>query len=179
MNLNELILAEIKRESASTVKLLKVVPADKNDWKPHEKSFKLGRLAAHVADTYQWINRVLDANEFDFATASFAGVVCATNEELIAFHDEKMNEAIASLQKASNEYMMQEWVVRRGDFIISKGSRWEAVRHWAMNHQLHHRGQLSVYLRLLDVPIPGMYGPSADDRIAMEKAAAVAVADDN
>lgn len=167
--LNKLLITEMKREAESTRKLLSCVPEGRNDWKPHERSFALGRLAAHVAELPHWANRVLENDEFDMAAHNLPRVVCESNKELLELFETKLSNAIAALEKTSDEKLAEQWVFRRGDFIIAKGSRYEHIRHMMGNHQVHHRGQLSVYLRLLDIPIPGMYGPSADDMIKMQQ----------
>jgi uncharacterized damage-inducible protein DinB len=171
MNLNELLLKELQLESQSTRKILALVPGEKHSWKPHEKSMTIGRLATHVAELPQWLNRVLDTNEFDMAANPFQPYTAADNKELLHFFETKLETGIAALSNATDQLLNEEWIFRRGDFIIWKSSKYEAIRSWMFNHMVHHRGQLSVYLRLLDVPIPGMYGPSADDMIARQKAA--------
>ncbi len=171
MQLNQLLLAELEREAASTRKLLALVPADQLGWKPHEKSFTIGRLASHVAELPHWVNRALNSDEFDMLANKYAAPVYETNEELAELFESKLAAAKESLASATNEEMEEMWVFRRGDFVISKDTKYNTIRSWMFNHQIHHRGQLTVYLRLLDIPIPGMYGPSADDVIAREKAA--------
>jgi len=164
MNINELLIAELKKESVSTKKLLECVPDGKNDWRPHERSFYLGRLASHVAEIPHWIGWILESDELDMLARPFERHVCADSKELMGYFEAKLDSGIAALEKATNEDLMQEWTFRAGDKVIFKSTRYEAMRAWAFNHQVHHRAQLGVYLRLLDIPIPGMYGPSADDR---------------
>lgn len=168
--LNQFLIAELKRESINTRKILACVPEDKIEWQPHEKSMTLGRLASHVAEMPFWVNRVLEADEFDMAAVPPNNRVIPTNKELLEFFEARLEHAVALLGAATNEKLAESWLFRRGDFVISNNSRYETIRFMMMNHQVHHRGQLSVYLRLLNIPIPGMYGPSADDRAAMAKA---------
>lgn len=170
IQLNELLLAELKKESANTRKILQAVPDEHLGWKPHEKSFTLSRMASHVAEMPRWFNWILDSNELDMAATPLERFNCTSTSELLAFFDEKLSEAEAAISNATNEQLEQNWTFRRGEHIIVSSSRYDAVRSWMMNHQIHHRGQLSVYLRLLDVHVPGMYGPSADDVIARQKA---------
>jgi uncharacterized damage-inducible protein DinB len=172
MNLNEMLIAEIEREANSTRKLLKQVPNEQLDWRPHEKSFPLSRLASHVAELPHFTTLAITTNEFDMIATPLPRNVCKTNEELVALFEAKIGDAVAALKTATNEQLMEKWTFRAGERVISASSRYDTIRSWMINHQIHHRGQLSVYLRLLDVPMPGMYGPSADDRIAMEKAQA-------
>ncbi len=164
MTLNEQLIAEIKAEAATTRKLLERVPVEKNDWKPHEKSMALGNLAAHVAELPGWVTGTLTADEMDFAKREYKPFVPASSDELVALFDNKVNEAIAALQNAPQEEFGKTWTLRRGDHIIFTMAKPVVIRSFALSHMYHHRGQLSVYLRLLDIPIPGMYGPSADEK---------------
>lgn len=172
MKLKDLLYAELERESASTKKILECVPEGKNDWKPHDKSFPLGRLASHVAEIPHWLNFVLEMDEYDMIAQPFDRHVCTSHTELMEYFEKKKAKGMAALAVATDENLMESWTFRAGERIIMQGTRYDAIRSWMFNHQYHHRGQLSVYLRLLDIPIPGMYGPSADDRIKMQQATA-------
>ena len=161
--LNGPIIGEFTHESSQTKKLLEKVPANKFDWKPHGRSMSLGKLAAHVANTAQWMTIALTSDEFDFLKSTYKEEKAATEEDLLKIFQTKYDEALQSLQNASDESLKQTWTFRRGEQVIFSMPRIAAIRTLAMNHLIHHRGQLSVYLRLLDIPIPGMYGPSADE----------------
>jgi uncharacterized damage-inducible protein DinB len=176
MKLSELLTKEIQQEAASTRKILKAVADEHFGWKPHEKSMTLGRMATHIAELPHWIIRVMGSDDFDMAAQPYQPVVCENNAQLLQFFEEKLSAALEGLQTADNDALAQQWTFRRGEMVIAQSSRYEAIRSWMMNHQVHHRGQLSVYLRLLDIPVPGMYGPSADDIIARQKAAEAAKA---
>jgi len=158
------LIAELKQEAVNTRKMLERVPEDKFLWKPHEKSMTIGRLASHIAEIPVWINRTLTANEFDFATASMVRNTYENRAALLKVFDEKQAEAIAVLQNATDEMLNETYSVRRGEQVMFSMPRKVMLRNFAFNHLIHHRGQLSVNLRLLDVPVPGMYGPSADER---------------
>jgi uncharacterized damage-inducible protein DinB len=162
MPLKDAFIAELKHESALTKKMLERVPMDKADWKPHEKSMTLGRLAVHVAEIPHWISDIINIDEFDFQQ-HYKPNQATTSEELLKVLDDKMNAAIADLDRMSDEDLMKVWVVKQGDKVYFNLPKGAAIRGWAFSHQIHHRGQLSVYLRLLDVPVPGMYGPTADE----------------
>lgn len=164
MTLNDQLIAEIKAEAATTRKLLERVPVEKNSWKPHEKSMALGNLAAHVAELPGWVTGTLTTEEMDFATREYKPFIAEKNEDLVALFDNKINEAIAALEKASQEEWGKTWTLRKGDHILFTMPKPVVIRTFALSHMYHHRGQLSVYLRLLDIPIPGMYGPSADEK---------------
>jgi len=103
-------------------------------------------------------------DEFDFLVQGFSSHTAASQEELMTIFNEKLNKAIADLQSMDDESFNKIWTVRRGDQVMFNTPKKIAIRGWALNHMIHHRGQLSVYLRLLDVPVPGMYGPSADEK---------------
>ncbi len=173
MAMNSALIAELKMEAASSRKMLERVPTDKNDWKPHEKSMKLGRLSTHVAELPGWVAFTLNADELDFMKMDYKPLTNPTPEELLALHDLNVNKAIEALEAATDEEFEKIWTLRNGDHIIMALPKKVVIRTMAFNHLVHHRGQLSVYLRLLDVPVPGMYGPSHDDRPA-----AVPVADE-
>jgi uncharacterized damage-inducible protein DinB len=165
MGLKEGLLAELKHEAVATKKILEKVPAASNSWKPHEKSMALGRLATHIAQTPQWASRIITADEFDFAANSFRSDVAETNEALLELHQQVLDKAVADLSAAKDEDFDKIWTVKSGDKVYFQLPKKVAIRGWAYNHMVHHRGQLSVYLRLLGIPVPGMYGPSADEQM--------------
>ena len=157
-------MKELEHEYNSTKKLLERVPFDKFDWQPHEKSMKLGRLAVHIAEIPRWVSRILSSPEFDLSQSSYQSTKVHSTEELVTLSHTVIGKAIADLNTATDEDMMAKWTFRRGEQVMLNLPRAAAMRTIAMNHMIHHRGQLSVYLRLLNISIPGMYGPSADER---------------
>ena len=164
MPTNDSFIAELKQESALTKKMLERVPPEQTSWKPHEKSYTLGRLATHIAEIPQWISRVVTIDDFDFLVQGFSRHIAGSQEELLTIFQEKLDRAIADLETMSDEDFDKKWIIRRGEQVIREMSKAAAIRSWGFSHFIHHRGQLSVYLRLLDVPVPGMYGPSADEK---------------
>jgi len=162
MSHKEQLAAEIKQEAANTRKLLAAVPFDNPDWKPHEKSMPIAKLATHIAENLLWVYFIIENDMIDFANRPYKPALAATNEELLQIFDEHYNKAIAALDSTNEEVLEQIWTVKSGDTIYMQPKKKVAIRGWAMNHTYHHRGQLSVYLRLLDIAVPGMYGPSAD-----------------
>ena len=162
MSLKDAFIAELKHESALTKKMLERVPFDKQDWKPHEKSMTLGKLAVHVAEIPHWVSDIINIDVFDFNT-DFKPNTAASQEELIKIWEEKTATAIADLESMAAEDFNKIWVVKGGDTVYFNLPKAVALRGWAFSHLFHHRGQLSVYLRLLDIPVPGMYGPTADE----------------
>lgn len=165
MPLKDAFIAELKHESALTKKMLERVPLDKKDWKPHEKSMTVGRLATHVAENTHWISRVAHIDDFDFAVQKFASHTAASQDELLNIFQQNLDTAIADLEQMTDEDFDKIWTVRFGEKVMYSLPKKVAIRGWAFSHMIHHRGQLSVFLRLLDVPVPGMYGPTADEAI--------------
>ena len=161
--LNQAFIGELKHEAKSTRRILERVPENKFDWKPHEKSMTLGRLASHVAELPGMLNLILTMDELDFAKGHYKPSFAQTPEELMEVFQQKLDEVVTTLQDTSDETMQQNFTLRNGAHVIASIPRTIAVRSIALNHIVHHRGQIAVYLRLLDIPVPGMYGPSADE----------------
>src|SRR4051812_30528528 len=161
--INQSFIAELKQEAASTKRILERVPEAHFDWKPHEKSMTLGRLTSHVAELPGFLNSILTMDEVDFAKGHYKASHATTPEELLNVFQQKLDEVVQTLQNTSDEKMQANFTLRSGDHVIASLQRMVAVRSMALNHIIHHRGQIAVYLRLLDVPVPGMYGPSADE----------------
>lgn len=162
MNINEQIVSEIKRETASTRRLISQFTDKHLDWSPHKKSMTVGQLMGHVVDLHNWVGHALVLENFDLAT-NFVPLKPATVEEALEALDASFEANIAAVSSFTDEDWHQKWTFRFGDHIISETNKLESFRHMMYNHLIHHRGQLSVYLRLLDLPVPGLYGPSADD----------------
>ncbi|MBV7529692.1 DinB family protein [Chitinophaga sp. sic0106] len=162
MNIIELLLTELKTESATTRKMLQRVPDGKFDYKPHEKSMSMGRLATHLAEVPGWIPMVLNTEELNFEEEKYEPRVIPTNAELVAFFEEELQKGEEALSKATEADLQKTWTMRSGDQIWSTSSKYEVIR-MVFGQIIHHRAQLGYDLRLLDVPIPGSYGPSADE----------------
>lgn len=158
MAINTSLLAEFKHEAGNTRKMIERVPGDQLEWRPHEKSMTIGRLATHIADIPVWFTRIISADEFDFATAVFNRDGKENTEAILQLFDQRVNEAVDILGSANDETLNAIFTLRRGDHIFSQLLRKVTLRNFSYNHIYHHRGQLSVYLRLLDIPVPGMYG---------------------
>ena len=162
---NEALITELKHEATLTRKMLERVPVDKASWKPHEKSMSLGRLATHVAEIPHWISDIINSNEYDFGARPFKRHIAASQEELLGICDTNTNAALADMAAADEISLNNTWTVRSGEQVYFTLPKKVAIRGWGLSHLYHHRGQLSVYLRLLDIPVPGMYGPSADEKM--------------
>ena len=166
MSISQSLLPELDQEAGTTHKLLERVPADKFDWKPHERSMTMGRLATHIAEMVGWISTTLTTEKLDFAPPGgqpMAPYVPKTTADLVAYFEKNVADAHAALVKATDQELMQNWTLLGGGNVIFSMPRIACVRGMIMNHIIHHRGQLSVYLRLNNIPVPAMYGPSADE----------------
>jgi uncharacterized damage-inducible protein DinB len=162
MSLIPHFLQQLEEESVTTRKMLERVPIEKSDWKPHEKSMALGILATHVAELPSWITMTLNTHELDFANNAYKPADIKSRADLMDHFEQSLSSGKGSLQKAKEEDLAKPWTLRNGDQIYSTSSKGEVIR-MSISQIIHHRAQLGVFLRLLDIPIPGSYGPSADD----------------
>jgi len=158
------LIGELKNEGANTRKMLEKVPEDNLGWKPHEKSMTIGRLASHITEIPVWINRTLAADSFNFASLPMVRNMYESNEALLRVFDDTQAAAIEALGNASDDALNATFTLLRGEQVVYTMPRKVLIRNFAFNHVIHHRGQLSVFLRLLNIPVPGMYGPSADEK---------------
>ena len=163
MSLSQSMLPEFDHEMASTRRVLERVPAEKFSWLPHEKSMSFQRLAAHVAELPAWATMTINTSELDFATSPYTSPKAATNQDLLDIFDRVSAEARVALAGVSDEELFKPWTLRNGEQVIFTMPKIAVLRTSVMNHLIHHRGQLTVYLRLNDIPVPGVYGPSADE----------------
>jgi uncharacterized damage-inducible protein DinB len=163
MSLCEPLAAELRQEAATTRRLLERVPEESFGWKPHEKSMALGRLAGHIAELPTLIAPALTQDELDFAAGNYQPFNPTSVAELLERFDRNVADAAGLLSGQTDERMQEPWRLRSGEQVLFELPRAAVVRTMALNHIVHHRGQLSVYLRLLDVPLPSIYGPSADE----------------
>lgn len=162
MSLIQIFLKELDREAQTTRKMLSRIPNDKYDWKPHPKSMTVRQLATHLAELPSWVTLTLTTTELDFATSPYTPVAINDTVELMNHFEKSLAEGRASLEAAKEEQLADSWTLRNGEQIYNTTSKSEVIR-MTYSQIIHHRAQLGVYLRLLDIPIPGSYGPSADD----------------
>lgn len=158
----EMLAKEMEQEAAITRKMLACVPNDKYDWKPHEKSMTIRRLATHIADIASWPDMAINTDELDFANNTHIEPVISNTEELLEFFEDSYAKSKIAMSEVSEEQLNEQWIMRNGEQIYVQSTRGEIVRV-SICQTIHHRAQLGVFLRLLDVPIPGSYGPSADE----------------
>lgn len=156
------LLAEMEQEAQTTRKMLSRVPDDKYDWKPHEKSMSIRTLTTHIAELPTWVSLTLNTSELDFATGEYKPKQISNTAELVQYFEECLADGRERLSKATDEDLLPDWTMRNGAEIYDVSPKGKVIR-MSYCQIVHHRAQLGVYLRLLNVPIPGSYGPSADE----------------
>lgn len=157
------LLPEFDRETGTTRRLLTRVPDGAWAWQPHERSMTLGRLAAHLAHIPTWADHVVGSDSFDIAAAADTAKDAASVAELLVVFDRNVTAARARIVGRLDSELHAPWTLTRGDQVLFTLPKIVMLRYFLFNHLIHHRGQLSVYLRMHDVPIPAIYGPSADE----------------
>ena len=166
MGLSESLLPEFDNEMVGTRKTLERVPDDKSDWKPHEKSMAMGGLATHLSNIPTWANFTIDQDSLDLAPGGKPMPpmeLAKSNEELLATFDANVAKARAAIAGASDAELFKPWSLMTNGNTIMTMPKIVVLRNFVMNHLIHHRAQLGVYLRLNDIPVPSIYGPSADE----------------
>ena len=165
MGVSESILPEFDHEMANTRKTLERVPDEKFDWKPHEKSMAMGGLATHLSNLPTWAGTAINMDEFDMAPGGIPIKVpaCTSQKEVLENFDKNVAAARAVIAGASDEHLFKPWTLLAGGNKVLSLPRVAVLRSFVMNHLIHHRAQLGVYLRLNDIPVPSIYGPSADE----------------
>lgn len=159
------LLQELELEAPNTRKTLERIP-DKFDWKPHPKSMALGRLAQHLAEIPHWAVESISKDELDLAPAGGPAQpppAMTSRAQILEAFDKNVSEAKAALSGTNDEHLMKPWSLKMGGKTILTMPRVAVVRNFVMNHNVHHRAQLGVYLRLNEIPVPSVYGPSADE----------------
>jgi len=163
MPISQALLPEFDQEVANTRKTLERIPEDKLGFKPHEKSMSLDRLAGHLADLAGFGTTAIQTDSLDLSAREYKPTVATSQRQVLEVFDAKVKEARAAIEGASDEHLMKPWaLVYKGQTIFNM-PRAAVVRVMMMNHMIHHRAQLGVYLRLNNVPVPSIYGPSADE----------------
>ncbi|HEY1896818.1 MAG TPA: DinB family protein [Terracidiphilus sp.] len=167
MDLKSYLLAQLESEAALTRKAIARVPEGHNDFKPHEKSMPLGYLAALVAGMPGWIPLMIERDELnldDTASQGFRPKVAVTNPELMAAFEAALGSARRSLESTNDEHLLTPWAFKMGGRTVSQDPRYLMIANAVFSHLAHHRGQLTVYLRLNQAIVPALYGPSADEQ---------------
>lgn len=166
MPIADLILPEFDNEIAVTRRVLERVPDDRGEWKPHPRSFPMGHLAQLVARLPGWTTMMMERTEIDVSPTTgraFPGYTFEKTPTLLAEFDRNVTDARAAIARASDQDFQVPWTLKRAGSAIATMSRYQMLRSIVFNHLVHHRAQLGVYLRMVDVPVPEMYGPTADE----------------
>jgi uncharacterized damage-inducible protein DinB len=164
MPIAQSLLPEFDHEFATLRKTLERVPEGKGEYAPHVKSMPMGKLAGHLAELPLWVNSTLEKDELDFATMNYTPFVPGSTAELLKVLDDGLAKARPVLAATSDADMMKPWTLRQGAQVFFTMPKIAVLRSFVMNHMIHHRAQLGVYLRLNDVAVPATYGPSADEQ---------------
>jgi len=164
MPLADALLPEFDHETGVTRRLLERLPDADLAWTPHQKSMTLGRLAAHVAEVLTWLPETVHKSEVNWDTSQpYQPKDYPSRADVLQFFDESRDAARGALAGASDAELLQPWTLKKDGQVVFSQPKIGVIRGMVMNHMIHHRAQLSVYLRLKDVPLPAMYGPSADE----------------
>lgn len=167
MSLAEILLPELQLESSTTRRVIERIPADKYGWKPCEKSNSIGWVVNHLAEIPGWVVGTFESDVWDIHPAGgepYQSPALTTPEAVLALFDENVRTAIASLSKASDDDLKRTWSLASGGNVMLSCTKADVMRYWVLNHSVHHRGILSVYMRLTGIPVPSIYGPSADEQ---------------
>ena len=164
MTIAELLLPEVEQEMATTRRVLERVPDEKLAWKPHARSWSMGDLASHIVNMIKWTDVTMNQTEFDLGSVSPEQMnqPAKNRAELLAWFDANVAGARQALARDDADYFVP-WTLKNGGQVYFTMPRYTCVRSFCLNHIVHHRAQLGVYLRLNDIPVPGAYGPSADE----------------
>ncbi len=162
--MTDLFLEELDSEMKVTRRTLERVPEGRNDWKPHAKSMPLGYLAGLVATLPSWVAMTIDQDELNLTPGQNLNLDAKTNQDLLKMFDESAAKARQALQKTTDDHLMTNWRLLVAGKVVSDEPRYRVLRTNVLNHLAHHRGQLTVYLRLNEAAVPSIYGPSADER---------------
>jgi len=164
MPLIDHFIEELKYEIPTTRKLLERVPEKDFDWKPHAKSMTMNQLASHIAETFVWVGPIIAQDEMVMDMEQYKPWLAKSTDDLLKSYDAYAAKVMEELQGVSDESLMKTWMLLIDDKPVLQMPRIAALRGFILKHIVHHRGQLTVYLRLRDVPLPQVYGPSADDQ---------------
>src|ERR1700693_3720047 len=163
MKIADSLLPEFDQEMANTRKTLERIPEDKLGWKPHEKSMTLGRLSGHIVELAGWANTTITTDSLNVTMDKYQPIVAASQKQILVLFDTGVKESRAAIAGASDEHLTQPWTLAFNGQTVFTMPRAAVLRVSCFNHIIHHRAQLGVYLRLNNVPVPALYGPSADE----------------
>lgn len=164
MSIKKALLIELEREKENTKRIISRLNNESFDYKPHEKSMTLGALANHIVELHNWVSFVLTKDVFNFHT-DYQKPNCTSVDDLLSKLESDFEKNKAIIEQMDEEVVFEDWALKAGDHVIAAMPKTGALRFIVTNHLIHHRGQLTVYMRLLDIPVAGIYGPSADDKV--------------
>jgi uncharacterized damage-inducible protein DinB len=168
MSIIKKLLKEIEQEAQTTRKMLSIVPNDKYDWRPHPKSMSIMKLTNHIAELPGWISMAINTDGLDFAANPYEETAVSNTADLLKVFDNTYEYGRVHLESTTEDELEKPWILRNGEHILADMNKYETVRI-AIAQTIHHRAQLGVYLRLLNIAIPGSYGPSADELEQMQQ----------
>jgi uncharacterized damage-inducible protein DinB len=171
MPMNQALIEEFQQEMAHTRRCIERIPQDKWDWKPHQKSWKMGDLATHIANITGWMAININTDAMDLAPPGgepMKPTLTSTVQETLELFDKGVADGKSALASTTDEHLLDSWALLRGGVQLYSAPRIEDIRYNILNHHIHHRAQLCVYLRLCDVPVPAIYGSSADEDEILE-----------
>jgi uncharacterized damage-inducible protein DinB len=163
MGIGEHMADELRLEGRTTRKVLERLPDDKFDWQPHEKSMTLGHLASHLVNNLGWADLIIGSDGIDFEAMDFTPSEYHSSAECVAAFDKALEATASLLASTDDPALFEKWTARAGDRIFFSEKKIGVLRGFVMNHNIHHRSQLAMYLRLNDIPVPQIYGPTADE----------------
>jgi len=163
MSIQKALLVELEREKKNTARIIRNLKDDVFGWKPHEKSMTTGQLANHIVELHNWVNFAITKDVFDFHTDYIPSRLTSVGD-LLNLLETGYEENRKLIEAIDEQTYFNTWTLKAGEHVIAEMPKAAALRFIITNHLIHHRGQLTVYLRLLNIPVPGIYGPSADDR---------------
>jgi len=163
MRLIDPMIGEFGKEAATTRRFLERVPEADHGWKPHEKSMSMGALASHIAELLQWMSEIFERDEYNIEPSSYRPWLARDRAELLERFDAHREKALATMKEVPDAKLMEPWSLKMAGKTVFTMPRAAVLRAFVFSHLIHHRGQLSVYLRLRDVAVPSAYGPSADE----------------
>jgi len=163
MGLIEPMIEEFGREADTTRRVLDRIPEEHFAWKPHAKSMSMAALGSHIAESFQWVEAIVNSDEFEIDPEQYKPYIAKSKAELLAVHDAAVAKALPAMQGQPDEQLLVNWRFKAKGKVVLEMPRIAFLRGFVLSHLIHHRGQLTVYLRLKDVPLPQVYGPSADE----------------
>ena len=164
MTMIDSLIEEFEHEAQTTRKHLERLPSDKLDWRPHEKSFTAGGLASHIVECVSWADSIFNRDEFDIDPATYKPYQATSVADLLKTFDDNVADGKQALAGVADADLMQPWRLKMRGRVRFERPKAAVFRDFTLSHLIHHRGQFSVYLRLLNVPVPGSYGPTADEQ---------------